>query len=1055
MTRTKPRLRQEREQHGWSQEKVARELGVDRVTVSRWERGISLPYPYYREKLSALFGKDVQELGILDENDEKDAAHQLSVSPSLATQQSFVYDTAIPSSLMSANRLIGRSHLLRVLKQRLLSQERSSVTALQGLPGVGKTSLVVMLTTHPGIQAHFADGILWAGLGPNPNITELLNHWGTLLGLDTTSNDMLRDSASWTEAIRYAIGQRRLLLVIDDVWQAEEVQPLLVGGPNCAHLVTTRFPHLAAQLSEEDAIVVPELTEEDGVALLACFAPEIVESDPETASTLVRAVGCLPLALVLMGKYLRTQIYSGQPRRLRAAVEQLLNTEQRLRLSQPASSLERSASLSHDVSWSLQSTIALSCQQLNEQERQALYALSVFPAKPNSFSEEAAVAVMQMPVEMLDALNDAGLLESSGPGRYTLHQTISDYAYSAYLHVYDSLVHQRFVDYYISYVEAHQTDHRAIEREHTTILVALQTAFEHEMREELVRGVKALLIFMHDRGWYCLADLHLQRAYQAAMALDNSVDVVTTLLYLGGLAEKQGDYQQAKAYLQQGLVLARRLGQQESVCYFLSFLGWTLLEWGTYAQAEAHFHEGLTLARQMNVYESQFYSLPGLGTIALIQGHFVQAETWFQEGLTLARQINQPGSACLQLVGLGITSTYRGNYRQAERYLHEGIALARELNRNDQLSLLLAALSEVTRQRGNYAQAQVYAEEGTLLARQMGLDDRISMLLAAQALVFMDQGNYEQAEAQLQEALLLARKISHRDRVSLQLAGLGALALKRGDYQRAETYFQEGLNLTQQIIHTERTSLLLAGLGEVARQRGDYEQAEIYFQEGLLLARQINHPDRISLLLTGLGETARQRGDYEQAENWLQEGLLAARQIARPDRITLILTCLGAVALDQENYDQAQTWLQEGLLLARQIKNPERLGFVFAYLAALTCKQDNLAQAEKYCQEALAQQVGIPGLIAQTLSLQGEIQMVQQQYSHSAASFRNASKHAPQENQELRALIQFGQARLLAAQGKLLEARTHAQTSLATLEAIGNWKKQAVRQWLEMGDARA
>ena len=44
------------------------------------------------------------------------------------------------------------------------------------------------------------------------------------------------------------------------------------------------------------------------------------------------------------------------------------------------------------------------------------------------FAEEAALAVSQAPVEALDVLFDAGLLESSGAGRYTLHQTIADYA---------------------------------------------------------------------------------------------------------------------------------------------------------------------------------------------------------------------------------------------------------------------------------------------------------------------------------------------------------------------------------------------------------------------------------------------------------------------------------------------------------------------------------------------------------------------------------------------------------------------------------------------------
>jgi len=35
------RLKRERELRGWSQVKVAMELGIDSTTVGRWERGVS------------------------------------------------------------------------------------------------------------------------------------------------------------------------------------------------------------------------------------------------------------------------------------------------------------------------------------------------------------------------------------------------------------------------------------------------------------------------------------------------------------------------------------------------------------------------------------------------------------------------------------------------------------------------------------------------------------------------------------------------------------------------------------------------------------------------------------------------------------------------------------------------------------------------------------------------------------------------------------------------------------------------------------------------------
>src|SRR5437868_13006824 len=60
-------LRHEREVRGFSQEEVAREIGTDQKVVSRWERGISRPSPYFRRKLIELFGKHADELGLIEQ----------------------------------------------------------------------------------------------------------------------------------------------------------------------------------------------------------------------------------------------------------------------------------------------------------------------------------------------------------------------------------------------------------------------------------------------------------------------------------------------------------------------------------------------------------------------------------------------------------------------------------------------------------------------------------------------------------------------------------------------------------------------------------------------------------------------------------------------------------------------------------------------------------------------------------------------------------------------------------------------------------------------------
>jgi hypothetical protein len=100
----------------------------------------------------------------------------------------------------------------------------------------------------------------------------------------------------------------------------------------------------------------------------------------------VRAIDGLPLALTIIGKYLLIHGSRNQPRRLRAALDHLLQTSARLRLALPRPQPLRHASRSDYSSLSLMASLDTSYQALNKRARSMLLALSIFPAKPSNFS---------------------------------------------------------------------------------------------------------------------------------------------------------------------------------------------------------------------------------------------------------------------------------------------------------------------------------------------------------------------------------------------------------------------------------------------------------------------------------------------------------------------------------------------------------------------------------------------------------------------------------------------------------------------------------------------
>ncbi len=59
------RLRQARSLKGWSQAELAEQVGTSFEIVSRWERGVTAPSPYYRKRLCTVLGQTAGELGLL------------------------------------------------------------------------------------------------------------------------------------------------------------------------------------------------------------------------------------------------------------------------------------------------------------------------------------------------------------------------------------------------------------------------------------------------------------------------------------------------------------------------------------------------------------------------------------------------------------------------------------------------------------------------------------------------------------------------------------------------------------------------------------------------------------------------------------------------------------------------------------------------------------------------------------------------------------------------------------------------------------------------------
>ncbi len=781
---------------------------------------------------------------------------------------------------LPAYALMGRDVIFAHLKAHLLAGKPP--LALSGLPGVGKTALTVALAHDPALRDQFADGVLWVGLGNHPNLLALLGTWGTALGLSPDELSKLPDLDTRARAVHAAIGLRRMLIVIDDAWSQADTVTFNLGGPNCATLLTTRLPKIALDFAGEHTHPLPELSDDDGLTLLAEFAPHVITTEPDAARALVHAAGGLPLALTLMGRHLRQESHTGPPRRLRTALERLQTTETRLRLTQPASPLDHQPSLSvrgdaPPLPLSLLTVIAISTETLDENTRRTFYALSIFPPKPNSFSEDAALAVgsavSPAPLVSLDILIDYGLLEYVPPDRYTLHPILAEFARE--LAQETSLATpaaHRMARHFLLNTEI-PAPHLDTDAEN--ILAALHLAHLHHLPDELLQGANTFCAYLEARGLYALAEDHLARAEAVARTSASPLPLLATLNNLGRVAQRRGDY----------------------------------------ARAETHYREALTLSEQGVDSPQRAAILQGLGLIALSRGDFPQAGERLHESLTVARAVGDPTQTSAVLSNLGALYFNRGEYDQAGQLFEEGLKLAREAGLQQQTNALLTNLGVLSARRGDFVRARAYFEQALELARQMGQRSHTSHLLTNLGTLASEQGEHALAVQYFQEGLNLARDMGQRERVGHLLANLGALAMEEKDFTLAERYLNESLSLSREIGHRQNTIFALTNLGGLRTSTEDFAAAAPLLEEGLALARETGQPSYVSALLLEYGSYYAEQKQWKDAEHAYREALELAHKMGARVGIGRALFGLARIAAVQGYVTEARQLGKESLAM--------------------------------------------------------------------------------------------------------------------------------------------
>ncbi|MED7955006.1 AfsR/SARP family transcriptional regulator [Streptomyces sp. BE303] len=290
------------------------------------------------------------------------------------------------------------------------------LAVLVGPAGTGKTAAAVQWA-HDATAA-FPDGRLFAdlnGFGPGPRAepTAVLGRFLRALGVPEGS--LPEDPAARAALYRSLTHGRRLLVVLDNVRDAQDVTELLPTGPACATVVTSRSSLEDLVVTEGAALLrLGALPAEDARRLLErLIGPARVAAEPEAAGRLAELCDRLPLALRIAGARLAA--------RPGWAIADLL--------PELADESTRLRALDTRGTASVRTALDLTLRHLPASAARLLALLAVHPG-PETDAHAAAALLRTGAAEArlaLGALAAHHLLTETAPGRYGRHDLVRLY----------------------------------------------------------------------------------------------------------------------------------------------------------------------------------------------------------------------------------------------------------------------------------------------------------------------------------------------------------------------------------------------------------------------------------------------------------------------------------------------------------------------------------------------------------------------------------------------------------------------------------------------------
>lgn len=774
------------------------------------------------------------------------------------------------------------------------------VAVVDGMAGVGKTALAV----HWGhrVTGHFPDGQLYADLrGHSPGSP--LPPWQVLAGflreLGLPADQVPADLAEASARYRSLLADRRILVVLDNVVNAEQVRPLLPSDAGCLVLVTSRH-RLPGLLGREGAhrVELDPFTAPESEQLLArLLDPRRVADEPGAVADLASRCGHLPLALRLAAAGLAVRP------RLRVA-DWLARLDDQHRLATLAAPDDRAASVS--------AAFDLSYDRLAEPARRVFRLIGLAPGRDITAEAVAALSGGNDAVTpLLDTLVHANLLEETANGRYTCHDLLRNYGaeraraedgdagcdraltrlYEYYLGATDAAVRLLFPGGSlppgpdsgpVGKPKAHRDQNAALawlRTEQANLVAVVNQAAAGGPWRVAWQLAERLRLVLPPAG-FVAETVPIARAGLVAARRDNHPYARVTAELGAAIANyQQSRYRPAVAHANRCRRLLRRVDWPAGEGMVQRLLGAVSLNVGRADRAEPRYLAALARFEQVGWRRGQAAVASDLAVVYLRQGRLPLAMAYAGQAGTIFARLGATLGHATTLTDLGQVNYVRGQLDRALSTLTQARQLYRAAGWVETEALL--GLAQVHCTAGRYRQARHFAEAAAAAIREGDEQRNTPECLAALGGVYARLGD-PRATEQFTRALAVARG-NHAD--SDEIFPLIGLATLRPDgYAAARQWATRALELTRERGWRLFEGTALGVLAEIQLAQG-YPEAAL--RSGLLALgchrATGNRIEEVRVRLV-LGRILYAAGDRAAAGRQWRRGQVLGRQIgAAPD----------------------------------------------------------------------------------------------------------------------------------------------------------------------------